>query len=625
MARPVGRDSGNIVSIHPMGKYRYASTQRIDLKRSTSKKKAYKHYHWGTVDEELRFIPGKNYIYASPEERAKLIFPNDWDMSMAKQLERQASSPMSASVVETAPDEIAENRNRFYGATWLLEELARSTGLREDLMETFHNNQIMVDDVLTIAMYLFLTNYNLSRLSSWQNLEKYPSQHELTSPMITMLEQSITDQHRMDFLRCRAARLDGEEIVSVDSTTKSSFEGKLIDIAWGKNKEGLKLPVTMEVVAYSVTSHMPVYYRTFPGNFPDARSVELICTDMREAGFSNFIMVTDRAYGSAKNLEMFIRMSQKSIMCQKVSTGISLEQIRGLGDYEHVPKGFKYSRELDLYCRQFDISYTIKLEDGKRMNADMLRLNLYFDPVHKSRILKALDIELLDSEETFREMITEKAVIGFEEDREAFEREHDIYDLEWGIRKIPADPERHKDDLPRPGRKRKYDDVFVLKSYKRNYKRFKDKKLTAGFRGLLTLGVDMDPEEAMYHYGLRSEQEMDFEQWKSLMQCDRERNSSEAGKAGATFIQFVAKIMSSQLRYRWRSSEKLREEFASSLAIIDEMRNIRCVEYPEQQKMIMSPFVGKQLTVCEEMGIQIPEGCDKQYKSRRVRRKQKNS
>ena len=625
MGRPVGQDSGNIVSIHLMGKYRYASTQRIDPKRSTSEKKAYKHYHWGTVDEKLRFLPGKNYIYASPEEKAKLIFPKEWDMSMAERLGRQASAPMTTSVVETEPEEITENRNRFYGATWLLEEFAESTGLREDLMKTFHDDQIMVDDILTVAMYLFLTNYNLNRLSSWQNLEKYPSQHELTPPMITMLEQSITDQNRMDFLRCRAARLDGEEIVSVDSTTKSSFEGKLIDIAWGKNKEGLKLPVTMEVVAYSVTSHMPVYYRTFPGNFPDARSVELICTDMREAGFSDFIMVTDRAYGSAKNLEMFIRMSQKSIMCQKVSTGISLEQIRGLGDYEHTPKGFVYSKELDLYCRQFDIPYTIKLVDGKRMKADRLKLNLYFDPVHKSRVLKALDIELLESEEMFKTMVAEKTVVGFEEDREDFESDHDIYDFDWSVRKIPADPERHKNDPPHPGRKRKYDDVFILKAYKRNYKRFKDKKLTAGFRGLLTLGVDMDPEKAMYHYGLRSEQEMDFEQWKSLMQCDRERNSSEAGKAGATFIQFVAKIMSAQLRYRWRNSEKLREEFGSSLAIIDEMRNIRCVEYPDQQKMIMSPFVGKQLIVCEEMGIQVPKGCDKQYKSCRVKRKPRNS
>ena len=65
----------------------------------------------------------------------------------------------------------------------------------------------------------------------------------------------------------------------------------------------------------------------------------------------------------------------------------------------------------------------------------------------------------------------------------------------------------------------------------------------------------------MTHYALRAEQENDFEQWKSQMPCDRERNSSEGGKAGATFIQFV----------------------------------------------------GKQLLICQEMGFPVPEGCGRTY------------
>ena len=625
MARPVNPNSGYIVSTHKTGKYVYASTQPVNKDKSSLGKKSYKYVHWGRVDKNLRFYPGKNYLYASPEEKAKLVFPDNWDMSMVDIIGKQAPAPRTDAVVDIEDGSITRNKNRFYGSTWLLERFAEETGLIEDLLEAFDEDQAIVDDILTIAMYLFLTNYNLNRLSAWQDLEKYPSQHYITPPMATMLEQSITENHRIKLLKGRAARLGGDEIISVDSTTKTSFEGKLIDIMWGKNKEGLKLPVTMEVVAYSVTSHMPVYYRTFPGNFPDARSVEIICADMKEAGFVNFIMVTDRAYSSSRNLEMFIRMNQKSIMCQKVNTGLSLRQIKEIGSFDFVPRGFVYSRELDMYCKQYALNYTIKLEDGQRVKADRMRINLYFDPVYKSRVLKNLDIDLMESDALFEELISKKEVIGLKEDVEAFEKEHDVYDFSWSLRKVPFDPERHKDDPPRRGPKRKYDDVYVLKAYERNIRRFKDKKVTAGFRSILTLGVDMDPESVMYHYGLRSEQEQDFEQWKSLMQCDRERNSSEAGKTGATFIQFVAKTLSAQLRYKWRSSEKLREEFSSSLAIIDEMRNIRCVEYADQQKMIMTPFVGKQITVCEEMGIPVPKECDKQYKSLKVQRKKKKS
>jgi hypothetical protein len=36
-----------------------------------------------TVDENLKFKPGAAFLLATPEERAKLIFPVDWAMSEA--------------------------------------------------------------------------------------------------------------------------------------------------------------------------------------------------------------------------------------------------------------------------------------------------------------------------------------------------------------------------------------------------------------------------------------------------------------------------------------------------------------------------------------------------------------
>ena len=65
-------------------------------------------------------------------------------------------------------------------------------------------------------------------------------------------------------------------------------------------------------------------------------------------------------------------------------------------------------------------------------------------------------------------------------------------------------------------------------------------KLTAGYRAIETLGLDFTADEALYHYSLHPEQELDNEQWKTCMPCDRERNWSQGGKRGASFIQFVA-------------------------------------------------------------------------------------
>ena len=64
---------------------------------------------------------------------------------------------------------------------------------------------------------------------------------------------------------------------------------------------------TSEVVVYSLDDHMPVYYRTFPGNIPDSRSVETLLTDLRHAGFPNVALLTDRGY----ELELSNRLELK--------------------------------------------------------------------------------------------------------------------------------------------------------------------------------------------------------------------------------------------------------------------------------------------------------------------------
>ena len=85
MSRTTDPNTQYKVSIHMNNGYRYASTQPFEIDPETGKKK-YHHIHWGTVDENYKFIPGKNFLFASMEEREKLIFPETWDMSEVKKL-----------------------------------------------------------------------------------------------------------------------------------------------------------------------------------------------------------------------------------------------------------------------------------------------------------------------------------------------------------------------------------------------------------------------------------------------------------------------------------------------------------------------------------------------------------
>ncbi len=114
----------------------------------------------------------------------------------------------------------------------------------------------------------------------------------------------------------------------------------LADIHYGRNKEHLSLPQTLEVVVYTLDGHMPVYYRTFAGNTPDSRSLETILHDLDAAGFKDVVLITDHGYESIRNLELYIDRGQPMIMGTKVGQKHVQEQIEAFGTFDHHPDGW---------------------------------------------------------------------------------------------------------------------------------------------------------------------------------------------------------------------------------------------------------------------------------------------
>ena len=116
-------------------------------------------------------------------------------------------------------------------------------------------------------------------------------------------------------------------------------------------------------------------------------------------------------------------------------------------------------------------------------------------------------------------------------------------------------------------------------------------------------------------YGLRDKQEKYFQQMKSQLGFDRQRNWSEEGKTGRLLILFVGLILSSYVRHIWKSTD-LHQQFSSTLEVLDEMRSIRCVEHTGKAKHI-TPFVGAQIDIANAFGFKIPDGCAPKYTSRK--------
>jgi len=578
MARPVDPQAQYRIKPHINGSYTYASTQPPYLDPDTGKKK-YRYIHWGTVDENNKFMPGSPFFLATPEERAKLIFPDHWDMSEAERFTGLRSPGR--------PAYDGESQNRFYGDIWLLEQIAMKTGIRQDLEAIFHGNREIVDDIMTLAMFPYLTKFNYSRVARWQRVAGAPSSRDLTPKAITLLTQSITEQHRMDLLKLRAARLGQDELCAVDSTSRSAYGWSLADIRWGKNRERLPLEQTLEVVVYALSSHMPVYYRTFPGNMPDSRSLSTILTDLEHAGFKDLILITDRGYESLRNLEKYILRGQSMVMCTKTGQKEVAKAVKGLGEFGSRPDDMVIDPEAMVYYKQLDIDYEVESTGQATKRSDRLKLNLYFDSVRRSIELMELDIALAFQEAALGELLESKEVLG---DDAEIRREYGYY-------KVAYDPVTR-----------------VIESYEINENKVSKARNLSGFFAIMTHGVDFDAMATFRAYRLRDEQEKYFQQMKEQMASDRQRNWSEEGKTGRLFILFVSLVLSSYVRHVWKSTN-LHKTFYTSLDVVDEMRPIRLIEHTNRAKVI-TPFVGAQIDICEAFGFDIPEGCAPTYVSR---------
>ena len=572
MARPVDPDTQYRIKLHVTHGYAYASTQSPHIDPTTGKKK-YQHVHWGSVvpvhgqDEKLKFIPGSKFYLASPEERKRLIFPEDWDMSEVEKVAgiRKAGRP-------ACPDEC---QTRLYGDVWLLDQIASQIGIRQDLEVAFNGNQEIVDDILTLAIFPYLTEFNYSRVARWQRAVWTPSSRELTPPTITRLIQSITKQNRMDLLRLRAARVAKDGLCAVDSTSSSAYGDGFLDIYWDKNKELLPLQQTTDVVVYSLSSHMPAYYKTFSGNMPSSQEIGVILTDLEHAGFKDLVLITDRGYDTLHNLEKYILRGQSMVMCAKTGQRDVAKVILEFGEFSAIPEGMMFDSTFQIWHKQYDLEYAVK-STGKSIKAsNQLKLNLYFDPIRRGHELVKLETTLSFQKDALVELLKNKETLG---DDATITRDYPYYNVVYD----PA--------------------TRVIESFALNGEKVAEKHRLSGFLAIMTYGVDFDAMRTFRTYLLRDEQEKYFQQMKSQMGANREHTWSEEGKDGWLIILFVSLILSSYVHHIWESTN-LHDLFSSSLDILDEMRSVRIIEHTNRAKEI-TPFVGAQMDICEAFGIQ---------------------
>ena len=198
------------------------------------------------------------------------------------------------------------------GTTDILEWAGRESGIDDAIHSSFCDGD--AEKILSVARYWVATDGNtLPRLESYQNMHNLPYQPGISEDVYSKLFKTIgCDEDGIQrYFSCRAAKLDKNPVIALDSTTVSTYSENQSEARQGFNKDGDGLPAIKLLTLYSVKDCEPIAFAKQPGNIPDVISVQNAIAQMKCLGIDNPLIVTDAGYCSEANLCEYTRKNMK--------------------------------------------------------------------------------------------------------------------------------------------------------------------------------------------------------------------------------------------------------------------------------------------------------------------------
>lgn len=592
MARPSNPNSIYNMREHKDGKYRYAGTNVYTV--GENGKRRYRWKHWGMLAEGFKFIPNIDFLSLETEERAKFIFPEGWDTSSQKAfpLPPQPGTP-----------EMRYAFGREYGTIWLMEGVAKNMDIIRDL-DTVLGSKEFRDSVLTLALHRYLTREEWDFAYQWPSVAKTPTERPLNPMDITRICKALGKKYNKDFFVERMDRIKPGDLIGVDSTTTSSYGIMLKDLRYClDNKEGDTDKQQVKVILiYNLTTHEPVAYFIIGGNSPDVRSVEELLKALKELGYGDVVLITDRGYASLKNLQEYILKGQRVVTCLSTSLAIVRKCIDtiladGAGD---PMASMSYDRAEEIYYRQFSTEYSFKDDKDEHHSCKDLRINIFVDMRTRVEELGRIRGSIDAQGEILRKLQKEGTPV---ESKADLARQCNLYDISF---KEVSRVVQGTDDK---GEKTEVvEKDVIVEGYSPKDKEIKGKRDKAGFFCISSVLTELEPMQCLGSYGIRDDQEKDFMVFKSGLGRRRPRSFNDECYYGRMFIDFIALIIVNEIGRVYRSSEKLRKKYLTPRHMVKEMATIR---YYNEEKMpeYVTPFVGMQLEIAEAFGLTVPPAC----------------
>lgn len=465
------------------------------------------------------------------------------------------------------PVPITSVSRRFFGAVWLLDEIGRITGIRDDLRSCFPDS---CRQILSIAYYLILEENNaLSRFSHWERLHIHPFGRDIPSQRSSELFQEITEEQRMAFFTKQGKRRVEKEYWAFDTTSISSYSRILCQVRNGKNKEGDRLPQINVALLFGEQSGLPFYYRKLPGNIPDVKTLKQLMREFDVMGCKSVRVILDRGFYSQENINGLFHNHQKFL----IGTKLSLKYVRDALEEERENLK-RWSNLLTQYgthgiCRTIIWDYEQKrLQTGEVLHEERRAyLLLFYNPEKAAQ----------DQADMNEYLTSLRDDLESDRRRDYCERDYERYFT------VTETPKRGRKVEPRED---------AMREAARNY----------GYFALLSNEVK-DPQLALSLYRSKDIAEKGFGNLKERLNFRRMQVSSELSLNGKIFVEFVALIYLSYVKTRMQET-KLFDKWTLQ-GLLDELDTIELLEAPGYGRSL-GEITQKQKDIYAALGIRTP-------------------
>lgn len=464
------------------------------------------------------------------------------------------------------PSPVTFTSRRFFGATYLLDQIGKKIGITEDLKQCFPKDY---KKILSIAYFLILEDANpLCRFPKWAQLHRHPFMENIPSQRSSELFASITEDAKNHFFRLQGKRRAEKEFWAYDSTSISSYSQKLRQVRYGNNKDYDPLAQINLALLFGEQSHLPFYYRKLSGNIPDVKTIQELIKELNILGYSKIKLVMDRGFYSAENINDLFKNHYKFIVGASTSLSYVKTAIKEHGS--QMKTWQNYSEKYELYHHSETIAWDYTQErpykeDVIKTNKRMY-LHMYYNPEKAVEDGKRFNRYMAQLED---ELLSGKRHLEHES---AYKR---FFEIKKTPRKIQVTPRQEAMDEARS----RY-----------------------GFFILLSNEVK-DAITALELYRNRDVVEKAFGNLKDRLNCRRTLVSSDQSLEGKLFVEFIALIYLSYIKKKMEERDLFKKYTLQSL--LDELDVIESYEAPGSA-VIVGEVLKKQSELYKEMDVPVP-------------------